>query len=322
MPDTKLYFKYLDLPDGSRKYVKDEEAREEIAEIKETIKNGAHFIGKLISAVVGGETVTTLNDGDVPTSITTDEGTFVAGTPGEGETQLSNGDYLYVQGAGGKPTLEFMWTGSKLSEYGSTSILKTLAFKDSASGTYTPAGTNAPSAVTFTGTQDANFVNGFDQAPVLPSFNEGAFNAGALPSFTEGSFNAGALPSFTEGSFNAGALPSKAADTFNAGTLPTMTYDATNEGIAFGQGTLPSYSEGAFDAGTLPSKEADTFSAGTLPSKEADTFSAGTLPSKEADTFSAGTAPTLATAKAITNLGTAEAAAQTFTGTEATITVS
>jgi hypothetical protein len=276
--------------------VKDEDAREEIAEIKETIKNGAHFIGKLVSAVVGGETVTALSDGDVPTSITTDEGVFVAGTPGDGETQLSNGDYLYVQGSAGQPTLEFMWTGTKLSEYGSTSVLKALAFKDQASGQFTPAGVNAASAVTFTGTADADFVTGFGTAPVLPSYTEGAFDAGSLPSKAADTFSAG-------------TLPSKAADTFNAGSLPTMTYDAQNEGITFGQGTLPAYTEGAFSAGSLPS-----YTEGA--------FNAGSLPSKAADTFSAGTAPTLATGKALTDLGTATAAAQVFTGTQATITVS
>jgi hypothetical protein len=322
MPDLKLYFSWMDLPDGSRKYVKDAEAREDIAEIKETIKNGAHFIGKLVSAVVGGETVTTLADGDVPTSITTDEGTFVPGTPGDGETQLSNGDYLYVQGAEGKPTLEFMWTGTKLSEYGSTSVLKALAFKDSASGQYTPAGQNAASAVTFAGTADGDFVTGFDQAPVLPSYTEGQFNQGSLPSFSEGAFDAGSLPSKAPDTFGAGALPSKAPDTFNAGTLPTLTYDAQNEGLVFGQGTLPSYTEGQFNQGSLPSFSEGAFDAGSLPSKAPDTFDAGALPTKAADTFDAGTAPTLATDKAITDLGTAEAAAQVFTGTQATITVS
>ena len=394
MANDKLYFKYMDLPDGSRKYVKDEEAREDIAEIKESIKNGAHFIGKFVSAVIGGETVSELHDGDAPTSITTDEGTYVSGTPGAGEEKLNNGDYLIVQGATGKPSLEFMWTGTKLSEFGSTSTLKALAFKDSASGSFTPAGTNAPSAVTFTGGSDGDFVTGFDVDPVLPSFTEGTFSQGTLPSFTEGAFtpaslgtgfysegsaptfqegafSQGTLPSFTEGTFDAGSLPSKEADTFSAGTLPSksadtfaagslpsMTYDSVNEGItfaagslpsftegAFSAGSLPSFTEGAFDAGSLPSKDADTFSAGTLPSKvadsftagsvttldltkfsggskAADTFSAGTLPSKSADTFSAGTAPTLASGKAITDIGTAEAAAQTFTGTEGTVTVS
>ena len=295
MPDPKLYIEVLN--DGTQDlYIRDAEAQEEIAQIKETIKNGASYIGKFVSAVVGGETVTTLKDGDVVTSITTTKGTFVPGTPASGQYKLNEGDFTEIQGTAGKPSVEFMWNGTAMDEFGSTSLLKSLAFKDSASGSYTPAGTNAASAVSFTGQTDGDFVTGFDTAPVAPSFSEGAFDAGSLPSFSEGAFNQGSLPSFSEGAFD-------------AGTLPSMTYDSTNRKLTFG-------------AGTLPSKAADTFSAGSLPTKAADTFSAGSLPSKSADTFSAGTVPTLATGKAITAVGTGEAAAQTFTGTAATITVS
>ena len=393
MPDPKLYFSWLPIADGSKKYVKDAEAREDIAAIQEILQNGSRYIGKFTSAVVGGETVTSLKDGDVVTSITTSTGTYVTGTPTGTEKQLMAGDYCQNE-VSGKSTTEWMWNGSSIDEFGSTSLLKALAFKDSASGSYTPAGTNAPSAVTFTGQTDGDFVTGFDTDPVLPSFSEGAFDAGSLPSFsegaftpaslasgfysagsaasfTEGAFSAGSLPSFTEGAFDAGSLPSKEADTFSAGSLPSfsegafsagalasLTYDSTNEGLVFAAGTLPSkaadtwsagslpsYTEGTFDAGSLPSKAADTWSAGTLPSKQADTFvanvpaaidvtkfdggskasdtfSAGSLPSKASDTFSAGTVPTLATGKAITAVGTGEAAAQTFTGTEGTVTVS
>ena len=295
MPDPKLYIEVLN--DGSQDlYIRDAEAQEEIAQIKETIKNGASYIGKFVSAVVGGETVTTLKDGDVVTSITTTKGTFVPGTPASGQYKLNEGDFTEIQGTSAKPSVEFMWNGTAMDEFGSTSLLKSLAFKDSASGSYTPAGTNAASAVSFTGQTDGDFVTGFDTDPVAPSFSEGAFDAGSLPSFSEGAFDAGTLPSFSEGAFD-------------AGTLPSMTYDSTNRKLTFG-------------AGTLPSKAADTFSAGSLPTKAADTFSAGSLPSKSADTFSAGTVPTLATGKAITAVGTGEAAAQTFTGTAATITVS
>jgi len=295
MPDPKLYIEVLN--DGTQDlYIRDAEAQEEIAQIKETIKNGASYIGKFVSAVVGGETVTTLKDGDVVTSITTTKGTFVPGTPASGQYKLNEGDYTEIQGTAGKPSVEFMWNGTAMDEFGSTSLLKSLAFKDSASGSYTPAGTNAASAVSFTGQTDGDFVTGFDTAPVAPSFSEGTFDQGSLPSFSEGAFDQGSLPSFSEGAFDAGSLPS-------------MTYDSTNRKLTFG-------------AGTLPSKAADTFSAGSLPSKAADTFSAGSLPSKAADTFSAGTVPTLATGKAITAVGTGEAAAQTFSGTPATITVS
>ena len=295
MPDPKLYIEVLN--DGTQDlYIRDAEAQEEIAQIKETIKNGASYIGKFVSAVVGGETVTTLKDGDVVTSITTTKGTFVPGTPASGQYKLNEGDFTEIQGTAGKPSVEFMWNGTAMDEFGSTSLLKSLAFKDSASGSYTPAGTNAASAVSFTGQTDGDFVTDFDTAPVAPSFSEGAFDQGSLPSFSEGAFDQGSLPSFSEGAFDAGSLPS-------------MTYDSTNRKLTFG-------------AGTLPSKAADTFSAGSLPTKAADTFSAGSLPSKSADTFSAGTVPTLATGKAITAVGTGEAAAQTFTGTAATITVS
>jgi hypothetical protein len=57
-------------------------------------------------------------------------------------------------------------------------------------------------------------------------------------------------------------------------------------------------------------------------SKAADSWSAGTQASFVEGAFSAGSPATLATAKAITSLGTAEAAAQVFTGTTDTVTVS
>lgn len=341
MPDSKKYIEVLNNGVNDL-FIRDAEAQEEIANIKNTIKNGASYIGKFISAVVGGETVDELHQGDVVTSITTTKGTFVVGTPTGTEIKLNEGDYVEVQGASGKPSMEYMWNGSVMDEFGSTSLLKSLAFKDSASGSYTPAGTNAPSAVSFTGQTDGDFVTGFDTAPVAPSFSEGAFDGGSLPSFSEGAFTPasiqsgfatpGSAASFTEGAFSAGTLPSKAADTFTQGTLPSMTYDETNRKLTFGAGTLPTFSEGAFDAGTLPSKAADSFTANVPTaidttkfsggSKAADTFDAGSLPTKAADTFSAGTAPTLATGKAITAVGTGEAAAQTFTGSAATITVS
>ena len=98
--------------------------------------------------------------------------------------------------------------------------------------------------MSFTGQTDGDFVTGFNDDAVAPSFQEGAFSQG---------------------------------------TLPSLTYDSTNEGLV---------------------------------------FAAGTLPTKQADTFSAGSAATPTTAKAITAVGTGEAAAQVFTGTQGTVTVS
>ena len=340
MPDPKLYIEVLN--DGSQDlYIRDAEAQEDIAAIYELIKNGSKYIGKFTSAVVGGETVTELHQGDVVTSITTSTGTYVTGTPSGTEKPLNAGDYTQYE-ISGKNSIEWMWNGTNIDEFGSTSVLKALAFKDSASGSYTPAGTNAPSAVSFTGQTDGDFVTGFNDDAVAPSFQEGAFTpaaiqsgfatAGSAASFTEGAFSAGTLPSKAADSFDAGSLPTKAADTFSQGSLPSMTYDETNRKLTFGAGSLPTFQEGAFSQGSLPSFTEGAFDAGSLPSKAADSFTPNVPTaidttkfsggSKAADTFNAGSAATPTTGKAITAVGTGEAAAQTFTGTAATITVS
>ena len=365
-------------------WIKDAEAQASIEDIYSKISGGLHYLGK---------STTPIADGDATGPWVIDGVTYVVSGAVDPQKNLAAGD-IVIYGES-----EFIWSGAsgKWQEFGSTGSLGALAFKDSASGDYTPAGTNAASVVTFTGTADSNFVTGYNNDGVAPSFTEGSFSAGSLPSFTEGTFTPASLgtgfytpgtaPSFTEGafsagslpskeadSFDAGSLPSKAADTFTQGTLPSLgaetksafategevsTYDETNETLtlaaastsdavtaqgtfaagslptftegAFSAGTLPSYTEGAFDAGSLPSKASDTWNAGSMAaiditkfdggSKASDTFSAGTLPSKDADTFSAGSAATLAVAKAITDLGSAEAAAQVFSGTQATITV-
>ena len=379
MPDPKLYIEVLN--DGSQDlYIRDAEAQEEIANIKETIKNGTSYIGKFISAVIGGETVTELKQGDAPTSVTTTKGTFVPGTPADGQYKMNAGDYLNEERTG-KSTIELYWNGAAFDEYGSTSALKNLAFQDSASGNFTPSGTNAPSAVSFDGQADADFVSGFNDDAVSPSFSEGAFTPaslgegfvtpGAAPSFSEGAFTPaqiqagfvtpGVAPSFNEGAYTPAEIqsgfvtPGSAATfsegAFDPGQLPSMTYDSANRKLTFGAGALPSKAADTFDGGTPTaidttkfsggSKAADTFSAGSPTaidvtkfdggSKAADTFSAGSVTaidvtkfnggSKAADQFSAGSAATPIKSKAITAVGTATAAAQTFTGTQGTVTV-
>lgn len=365
-------------------WIKDAQAWADIADIYSKISGGLHYLGK---------STTPIADGDATGPWVIDGVTYVVSGAVDPQKNLAAGD-IAIYGES-----EFIWSGAagKWQEFGSTGSLGALAFKDSASGDYTPAGTNAASAVSFTGGTDGDFVTGYNDDAVAPSFTEGAFTQGTLPSFTEGAFTpaeiqtgfytAGVAPSFTEGTFSAGSLPSKAADSFDAGSLPSKAADTFTQGTlpslgaetksafategevssydedeetltfsdattsdavtaqgtfaagslptftegAFSAGTLPSYTEGAFDAGSLPSKAADTWNAGSATviditkfdggSKASDTFSAGTLPTKAADTFSAGSAATLATAKAVTNIGTGTAAAQVFSGTQATITV-
>ena len=352
-------------------WLKDAEARQSIEEIEGLIAGGMHYIGKSTTAIA---------DGDATGPWNIDGVTYIAsGTPAEGQKLLKAGD-ITIYGES-----EFIWS-NKWQELGSTGSLGALAFKDSASATYTPAGTNAASAVSFTGQTDGDFVTGYNNDAVAPTFTEGAFtpaslgtgfySEGSAPTFTEGAFTQGTLPSFTEGAFTpasisegfvtAGTAASYSHSGFDGGSLGSATtgsfntdaekssYDESNETLTLSaattaaavtaQGTFTpaAYGTDTFDGGTPTaidttkfsggSKAADTFTQGSLPSKAADTWSAGTMAaidvtkfnggSKAADTFSAGSAATPTTASAITAVGTGEAAAQTFTGTEATITVS
>lgn len=266
---------------GSTSYnIKDAAARTDISNLQGAVaalEGGQYFLGVTTTALENGSTTATVSiDGN--------------------DVTATNGNVAIY---GNK---EFIFDGTQWYEFGDLSTIGDLGYKDNASASYTPAGSNAASAVTFTGQTDADFVTGFATEAVAPSFTEGAFSQGTLPSFTEGAFSQGTLPSLGEASTG------------------TFAQEGVTAAIGTGDDAETLVIAAATTASAVTAQGA--FSAGTLPSKAADTWSAGTLPSKAADTFSAGSAATLATAKAITAVGTGEAAAQTFTGSAATITVS
>ena len=327
--------------------IKDAKAWADIEDIKSSITGAMHW---------AGFTTTALTDGATTNPIIIDDESYTA----------KAGDVVAIDGDTYEEEKEFVFNGTKWQKMGPAGSFKALAFKDSATGDVTCAGSNAASAVSFSGTTSETVLKAIDDAAVAPSFTEGAFSAGTLPSFTEGAFSAGSLPSFTEGSFTpaslaegfvtAGTAASYSHSGFSGGSLGAATTgNFTTEGVvatvdesneiltlsaastsaavtAQGTFTAAVYGTDTFDGGTPTavdvskfnggSKAADTFSAGTLPSKSADTFSAGTLPSKAADTFDAGSAATFTTESVITGLGTATAAAQTFTGSTVSVTVS
>jgi hypothetical protein len=310
MPDPKKYISVLN--NGIEDlYIKDAEARQDIEDIKSSITGAMHW---------AGFTTTQLSDGATTNPIIIDGDSYTA----------KAGDVV----AYGE--LEFVWSGSKWQEYGSTGSLKALAFKDSATGEVTASGTNAPSAVTFTGGSDADFVTGFNDDAVAPSFSEGAFTPAQIQA---GFVTAGTAASFSEGAFTpaeiqAGFVTPGVAATFTEGafapgSLPSMTYDQANEKLTFAAGTLPSKAADTFNGGSPTAIDTTKFSGG---SKAADTFDGGTPTaidtskfdggSKAADSFSAGSAATPTTAKAITAIGTGEAAAQVFSGSAVSVTVS
>lgn len=343
-------------------WLKDSEARQEIADIKSSITGAMHFIGVSSTAIA---------DGDATGPWTINSKTYIAsGTPAEGEVLLTAGD-VAVYAPSGKTEREFVWSGTKWQEYGSTGSLKALAFKDNASATYTPAGSNADSTVTFTSGAGSDFVTGFNDDAVAPSLGEattGTFVTGfdvspVLPTLgeaTTGSFVTGynndavapSLGEATTGSFVTGYNNDAVAPSLGAATTgnfategETSSYDESEETLTFSAASTSAAvtAQGTFSAGsaaTLATASAvtaqGTFSAGsaaTLATGSAvtaqGTFSQGTAPTLATGsavtaqgTFSAGSAATPTTAKAITASDTGTAAAQTFSGTQATITVS
>lgn len=304
MANDKKYLSKI-VKGGNTLWLKDAEARQEIADIKSSITGAMHFIGVSSTAIA---------DGDATGPWTINGMTYIAsGTPAEGEVLLVSGD-VAVYAPSGKAEREFVWSGTKWQEYGSTGSLKALAFKDSASATYTPAGTNAASAVSFSGQTDGDFVTGFDTAPAAPSFSEGPFTPAEIQT---GFVTPGSAASYSHSGFDGGSLG--AATTGNFATEgETSSYDESEETLTFSDASTSAAvtAQGTFTPATYGT---DSFDGGTPTAIDVTKFSGG---SKVADSFSAGTVPTLATGKAITAVGTGTAAAQTFSGTEATITAS
>lgn len=156
MPDISQ----IKLPSGTTYTIKDTVARE-----------AASSVAKWL-----GTTTTPLTDGANTNPITIGGQTVTA----------TNGNVAAYDNK------EFIFNGTVWQEFGSTGSLKALAFKDSASGTFTPGGNVSKPNVTVT--PSSTTVNSIT-------------NVGSLPSFTATVAN----EVLTLG-FDAGALPTKGAD--------------------------------------------------------------------------------------------------------------
>ena len=128
----------ITLPSGTTYNIKDTQARADIAAIQSAIAGGVTFMG---------ETTTALTDGATASSVTINSSSVTAVK-----------GYLVVYNS-----KEFVYDGEKWIEMGDLSAFKALAYKDSASGSYTPAGsvsqptfTGSSSTVTITATDNTN----------------------------------------------------------------------------------------------------------------------------------------------------------------------
>lgn len=313
----KKYLSKLTI-NGSQYDLKDAEARQDILDIKSSITGAMHW---------AGYTTTALSDGATTNPIIID---------GESYTAKAGDVVAYDNG---EKEMEYAFNGTKWQELGSTGSIKALAFKDSATGDVAISGSNAASAVSFSGTASETVLKGIDSAAVAPSFTEGAFSQGTLPSFTEGAFTAasiaegfvtpGSAASYSHSGFSGGSLGEASTSAFAtegvtasvteaAETLVLTTASTSNAVTAQGAFTPAVYGTDTFNGGTPTAIDLSKFDGG---SKAADSFSAGTLPSKAADTFNAGSAATFTTQAVITDLGTATAAAQVFSGDTVSVTV-
>lgn len=166
------------LPDGTSYDIKDAAARAAIA----SVSGAMRYLGTTTTSITDGSTANPITVG----------GKSV--TPAAGNVVIyGNSEYVWAD-------IEGCWR-----EFGSTGSLKALAFKDSASGSYTPAGTvSAPEVSVSVNTTS---VKPFGSAGTLPSCT--------LPEMTATVSGETLTLGWTAGTFSAGTLPS-------AGTAVTV----------------------------------------------------------------------------------------------------
>lgn len=169
------------LPNGEAYDIKDAVARAAIG----TISGAMTYLGTTTTAISDGSTTNPITIG------------------GKSVTVVAGNVVIYGNS-------EYVWsdTESKWREFGSTGSLKALAFKDSASGSYTPAGT--VSAPTVSVSVNTTSIKPFGNAGTLPSCT--------LPEMTATVSGETLTLGWTAGSFSAGTLPS-------AGTAITVATD-------------------------------------------------------------------------------------------------
>lgn len=226
---------------GNEYLIKDAEARQMI----ENLGSPTHFLGVTTSSISDGSALNPVVVG------------------GESKTAIA-GD-IVVSGS-----KEFIWDGAKWVEFGDLSTLGDLAYhdiqdiqvtvddsaKDSVLGADTTV-TAAASAVSFAAGAGSDFVTGYNNDAVAPSFSEGAYTPASLG---EGFYTAGSAPQFTEGAYTPASIQ---AGFVTAGSAAQFTEGAF---------TPASLAEGFVTAGSAATYEHTGFSGGSLGAATTDSF--------------------------------------------------
>lgn len=272
----------ITLPNGTSYNIKDAQARSDISTMQAAISGGVTFVGETTTALTDGATTGTISIGGNDT-------TAVKG-------------YLVVYS--GK---EFIFDGTAWIELGDLSAFKALAYKDSASASYTPAGT--VSQPTFSGsslTSTGNFTpSGSVGLTSSDSTSTGAISyISALGTKSFSGTAATIKPKVTA----AGNVTIATANTGTANYTPAGSVAAPTISVSSAGSTTTVNS--ITDVGTLPSLTTTVSNENLTIS-----FSQGTLPTKGSDTtVKTGDASYTASAPAFT--GTGAVLTATFSGTE------
>lgn len=209
----------ITLPSGSTYDIKDATARELIS----SLGSPTNYLGV---------TTTEITDGSTTSSI------IIGGT----SHTAKSGDIVAYGNS------EFVWSDveKKWREFGSTGSLKALAFKDSASATYTPTGTIAQP--TFTGTKTTLAIKTTAKGNITANFNTIATSPTGELSETPSYIPAGKVsaPTITVTPNTTSIKPFGSAGTLPSCTLPSLSATVSDETLTLG------WTAGSFSAGTLP----------------------------------------------------------------------
>lgn len=189
--------------------------------------------------------------------------------------------------------------------FGELTGLGALAFKDSASGLYTPTGTI--SAPTFTGTTMESTGSYTPSGTISnPEFT------GASMTSTGSYTPSGSISEVAIGTTSVAAV--KSVGTLATCTMPTFTVSNGNLTIT----------DGSYVAGTLPESESVTVASGSVTSQPTFTGTTETITVEGTTAGSVGALTFTGTTETITVTGTTAGSVGTseFTGNAATITVS
>lgn len=199
MPDIKQ----ITLPSGTTYNIKDATARSDIQEIRNLISGGVHYIGTTTTALTDGATTNPIVIG------------------GKNVTAKSGDLAIY-----GAKEFIFSDSDSKWHEFGDMGSLKALAFKDSASGSYTPAGSVSAPTITVTPssvTMRSIATTGELPECTLPEFSASVANETLTLGWTAGEFDAGSLPEMGTSQDVLTAVSATASQPKFTGTAGTVT---------------------------------------------------------------------------------------------------